>query len=403
MSAVKPMPAAFNLSESELAHLMRLMDATSAAQVSINRRKHARYAHVCRDIQFKVVQPGGGTTDRLVICRDLAAGGVQVLYPGYLYNGSLVQIELRKRQGGVELIHGEVKNCRHVHASWHAVGIKFKERIFPQLFLSQSMQSDAANDEPAKIDVARLKGSLLLIDDQMMDRNLFVHLLKGSSLRVTEAASAEEAVVLVARSMASDQDKTAQATVAFDLIVCDLNLGNVPGETAILQIREKGYKGPIVVMTAETSPDRITAATAAGATSVFHKPYTADKLHSAIAAQLSERCLIIDDPIYSPLCADTSIIPMVEKYVAQVRSAATELHKCIAEDNLPEVRIVCQSLKGTGVGYGFPSLTDAATAAMKTLDASYSVAESVVDLRRLEALCGRITSAEPPAAAGARK
>jgi CheY-like chemotaxis protein len=246
------------------------------------------------------------------------------------------------------------------------------------------------------VDVTRLKGSILIIDDQMMDRSLFIHLLKSSSLRVTEAGTPDEAIALVVRSLGADNEKSALATGPFDLIVCDLNLGDVPGETVIKQIREKGYRGPLLVMTAETVPERIAAALAAGGTAIFQKPYTAEKLHTAIAAQMGERCMVIDDPIYSPLCADPANRVMVEKYVSQVRLIAAELRKFAGEDNLPQVRVLCQSLKGTGVGYGFPALTDVASAAIVSLDASCSVPESITDLHRLDAICSRLTSAEPP-------
>lgn len=394
MTPVKNNQAPFVLSEAELHELMRLMDTTPDNRPSRNRRKHVRYPPLlCRDTLVKVLQPGGGTSERLVTVRDLSAGGMSFLYPGYLHNGSAVEAELRKRMEGKELVHGRVRNCRHIHGVWHAVGIEFREAIFPQLFLSQSAGNEIEEQNAAKIDVSRLKGSILLVDDQAMDRNLFIHLLKGSSLRVTEAASSHEAIAQVTHAMTADPYKTGQ----FDLIVCDLNLGDVTGESAIAQIREKGFRGPMLVMTAETMPDRIAAALAAGGTHVLQKPYGAEKLYSAIGGQLGDKCLTIDDPIFSPLSTSPQNQPMVEKYVTDVRAMVAEMRKWIKEENLAQVRVICQSLKGTGAGYGFAVLTDVAAATLISLDASYSVVESSAELHRLDAICRRLRSAEPTA------
>jgi CheY-like chemotaxis protein len=397
MTAQKNTHAAFSLNEPELLELLRIVDASGNDRAARDRRKHVRHALVCRDVSIKVVQPGGGATERRVTVRDLSAGGTSILYPGYLHSGTSVQVELRKRAGGNELIQGQVANCRHVHGVWHALGVKFKEVIFPQVFLTQAPRSDLEESSAVKIDASRLKGSVLLLDDQAMDRNLFTHILKGSSLRVTETSTPEEAVALVTRAMAAEHDKSGQSTGQYDLIVCDLNLGAVAGTVVISQIREKGYRGPLLLMTAETMPDRIAAAMAAGGTGVLQKPYGADKLHAAIASQLGDKCLIIDDPIFSPLAASPANQPMVEKYVTEVRTLAAEMQKWVKEENLAQVRVICQSLKGTGAGYGFTPLTEVASATLVSLDASYSVAESITELHRLDAICSRLTSAEPPA------
>jgi CheY-like chemotaxis protein len=403
MNTTRNNQSSFVLSEPALLELLRLMDQASSNGVARDRRKHVRHPHTSRDTYIKVMQPGGGMTERLVTVRDLSAGGAAILYPGYLHKGSIVSLELRKRIGGKELVQGQVQNCRHVHAAWHAVGIKFKDVIFPQLFLSQVVRNPF--DEPAavKVDLAQLKGSVLILDDQAMDRMLFVHLLKGSSLRVSEAATSQEALALVARSLKAGDEKGSQAVEPFALIVSDLNLNTESGAEVIQQIREKGYRGPVLLMTAETAPDRIAAAMAAGATALFQKPYTAEKLHAAIAAQLGEGTITVDDPLYSPLCTDPQNRIMVEKYIAQVRTTAAELRKAATEEDLAQVRKLCQTLKGTGAGYGFPSLTDAATSALVSLDASYSVSESITDLHRLDAICSRVTSKEPPPPGRQRK
>jgi CheY-like chemotaxis protein len=400
MSAVTNSVAAYSLGKAELTELLRRMDATSHARVNRDRRKQVRYEHICSDVSFTVVQPGGGTSERLVTVRDLSSGGICILYPGYLHSGSPITVELRKRLGGKERIEGQIRSCRHVQGAWHAVGIKFKEPIVPSLFLSQTIEDEAEAAKPVKVDVSRLKGAILLVDDQMMDRSLFKHLLKGSSLRITEADSSEAALSLVARSVAATPEKSSQVSGPFDLIVCDLNLGGTTGESAIAQIRALHYKGPLLVMTAETDSERIVAATTAGATGVLQKPYTAEKLHTIIAAQLGEQCVAIEDPIYSELSADPQNTEMLEQFVAQARAAAVELRKRIVEDNIAQVRVICQSLKGTGAGYGFAVLTDVAGAAIISLDASCSIAESSADLHRLEAVCGRVVSAARPTKTG---
>jgi hypothetical protein len=67
-----------------------------------------------------------------------------------------------------------------------------------------------------------------------------------------------------------------------------------------------------------------------------------------------------------------------------------ELRKAIDADNFDGVRFICQSLKGTGKGYGFPALSDAGAAAVISLDASCSVAESLPEVQRVLSICARL-------------
>lgn len=71
------------------------------------------------------------------------------------------------------------------------------------------------------------------------------------------------------------------------------------------------------------------------------------------------------------------------RYVDAVRRRLAALESCIAEGRLDQVREACLAMRDSASGFGFRTLSDAAAAAVKTLDATSSVAEAVEELRKL--------------------
>lgn len=70
-----------------------------------------------------------------------------------------------------------------------------------------------------------------------------------------------------------------------------------------------------------------------------------------------------------------------------------EIEAAVGANDLTRVRRSCQNLKGTGNGYGYVTLTQAAQDALTALDSSQSVAESETEIRLLASLCTRLKPA----------
>jgi CheY-like chemotaxis protein/anti-sigma regulatory factor (Ser/Thr protein kinase) len=123
--------------------------------------------------------------------------------------------------------------------------------------------------EPAPVSGSKtFVGNLLVIEDEISVRTAINRLLKVSGIRVTLAASADEALILANR-----QDTRP------DFIVCDYNLRGCPnGVESIKALRAAlGWNVPAIIMTGDARSETRTAITAHDI-SVLIKPFVARDL-----------------------------------------------------------------------------------------------------------------------------
>ncbi|MFT3788508.1 MAG: response regulator [Tepidisphaeraceae bacterium] len=338
-----------------------------------NRRSSSRCAFRRTDVPVRIHHPGGSTTAKVVYTRNLSASGVGFIYPSFLHTGTRVEAVLKRRLGGDDLLVGKVVFCAHVGGVFHQVGVKFEQKIFPKLYLDPGSYEEGEVEAPSN--VAELAGHVLYVDDQELDRALLKHHLKGTKLELTAVTNAKEALV----SLGSGK---------YDLVLCDLNLEGGTGEEAIKRIREQGYRGPICLVTAEHAPARLKAAQEAGAIGVLTKPYEQQKLLAMLGSWLNGTS---GEPIISTLAGQSDVSAILSKFVARVHESAKELQINFESDNIEKLRQMCMAIKGTGSGYGFAALSEAAREAITSIDSTMSVAESAIQIQRLIDMCKRTT------------
>lgn len=365
--------------------IQRILDQVDEQEQNIpakNRRAHTRHTYRHAPISVRVTQPGGGVFELDVAGRELSAGGMSFLYRGFLHAGTGVRVNLHRRTGGQESVDTSVVWCRHIVGPHHLVGVKFRQKVSPSLFIESA--ADDPDDGPA-VDVTQLRGSLLVVDDQELDRMLLEHHIKGTAMKVTSVGNMESALAAVKHSR-------------FDLVLCDLNLGSANGEELIHQLRKQGYQKPIVAVTADGSEARVRSAQAAGAQSVVLKPYDPKVLLTMLAGLIEKPDPGDDDqPVYSELSGSPGADALVNHYIEKVRVLTTDLQEATQAGNLEGVRRVAQTLKGNGGGFGFHVLSASAKAVLDSLDASKSIESSLTELRRLESICSRLKPGQAPA------
>jgi CheY-like chemotaxis protein len=362
----------------QLEVLLNRLDAMEEQSQDRKRRKTPRYPYRRPELALHITQPGGGTHDCRVHSRNLSAAGMSILYTGFLYNGTEVAVRLKKQHGGEETVQGNVAWCRHIAGSVHSIGIKFKTRIFAKLFIDPSMMEPGEQGE--RVDPSIMEGAVLMIEDQLMDRLLFQHQVGATHIKADTVPTVEEALEKIA------------AGTAYDIVLSDLNLTEMKGEEAFKQIRGVGYKGAMIAVTAETAPNRIQAAQAAGAAAIIRKPYDFDVLMTTLAAFLKDGDLTAEQLIHSTMAAKPEFAPVLAQYVDGVKGLAVSLKQALDQGDFEQVRAKCQTLKGSGTGFGFAQLSDAAKEAGRMLDTTRSVAESATLIESLLQICRRMTA-----------
>jgi len=118
-----------------LNRLMDRLDANDKGGRNRNRRSNARHPYRRLDVPARFLHPGGSAVSRVVVSRNLSAGGIALLYPGFLHKGTAVELTLRRTFGGEDVAHGSVVFCAHCVGVFHQVGVRFDAKIFPELYV----------------------------------------------------------------------------------------------------------------------------------------------------------------------------------------------------------------------------------------------------------------------------
>jgi len=339
------------------------------------RRRNERKPFRHFDVLLSVLHPGGGVARFLVPTRDISSTGVSLLHGGYLHTGTDCKLDLPTLWGGETTVEGAVVRCDHLVGVIHLIAVMFYKPEDISEFVDTG--SDGAPELLESTEQLSLAGRMLLVDDQVFEARLMAHHLRNCDVELVHADSARTASDIL-------------RSCAIDVVVCDMHLEGENGESTIRSLRELGYKGPIIALSGEWSRKRLTAAREAGAAAILPKPYDPTKLLQSLASYLRPSSGDDDDGVYSRLETDDVTRDLIRKFILDARRLAERLTQCIEREDVGGARQVSLTLKEAGGGYGFNELYDAAQRAITALDASFSVAESLQELRRLESVCARL-------------
>jgi len=107
-------------------------------------------------------------------------------------------------------------------------------------------------------------GTILIVDDEVQIRRLLEITLSASGYKISEAATAKEALTLA-------------ATVHPVVVILDLGLPDMDGLVVIKKLRE-WYQKPIIILSVRNSEEDIIAALDNGANDYLSKPFRTGEL-----------------------------------------------------------------------------------------------------------------------------
>jgi DNA-binding response OmpR family regulator len=364
-----------SLDDEQLRQVRDRLDSKHTSKARRNRRAHPQVTYKRDTIPVRIVHAGGHVTSAMMASQNISAGGILLLHSRFLHLGTECHITLQRRLGGEDVITGKVAWCQLLVGVAHAIGIKFQTQIFVKHYL-QPDECKKLLEEPTG-SASDLKGKVMLVEASAIDRMLFTHCLKQTACEIITAATGAEAI---------EKCRTQNPQV----VLCSLDLPDMTGDHIIQKMRKDGFTGCIAVLTAETDPARLKAAMTAGSNEMVLKPYEAETLLARLSAMMQSSS---PRPIHSTLADRPEIMALIPEFIQHARITAASIHAAVAADKLVEVRSLCLGLKGTGAGYGFALLSEAANDAVKSMDASQSVAESKVEIDLVLSICQRVTAA----------
>ncbi len=201
----------------------------------------------------------------------------------------------------------------------------------------------------------RLTARILLAEDTPDNQRLIHHHLRKAGAQVEVADNGRIACETVTAGMS--------AGVHFDAILMDMQMPEVDGYAATHRLREVGYAGPIIALTAyATASDRLKCLDA-GCDDFLSKPIESDVLIETLHHHLAGQPPLSDGAsALSAFESTTGMAELVEMFVSGLTERVAGLERALAASDREDLARLAHQLKGTAGGYGFPTITEAAAA-----------------------------------------
>ncbi len=354
----------------ERSKLLCRLDARESGRDS-QRREHRRWNYRATEIAIIVQHPGGGLGRFMVCARNLSAGGMSFIHGGYLHPGSDCRILLEHLDGRRTAQAAVVRHCRHIEARYHEIGVQFAATLDPGQVVDREQLEDQSQVEETPL----LQGDVLLVDASPADRRLLEHYLVSTGLKINAVDTPGRALDALRRNL-------------FSVVLCDLKAENYNVPRMIEQMRALNYHDPILVLTAESNAQMLSAARQAGANEIIGKPCSFDALVEVLAEWLQQPRTT--DPIRSDFEDRPGMAELLVDYIEQTQVTMAHLERALQDADSSTARDICVGLEGSGGGYGFHGVTAAARDALKAIDAEDELSNAAGQIQRLINLCCRL-------------
>ena len=204
------------------------------------------------------------------------------------------------------------------------------------------------------VDENLLHGNVLLAEDTKDNQLLVRAFLKDTGIQLTTVDNGQQAI-----------NAAGQGT--FDLILMDIQMPVMNGLQATCLLREKGWAGPILALTANVLTEDHQRYMTSGFNDVVGKPVSRSQLLEKISHYLGKDP-VESNLIYSALLIeDPEFLPAIEHFVQHVEEQCKQLEVSLTEKTWPELQQQLHRLKGSAGSVGFPLVTELARDAEQTL------------------------------------
>ncbi|MBX3393795.1 MAG: response regulator [Phycisphaerae bacterium] len=258
-----------------------------------------------------------------IVPRRIGPNGLNFLHGGFLHPGTRCCVRLNTLHGSWADLEAKVERCEHVQGSLHDVRIRFDTQIDSSQFTFEAV-----------------KNRVLLVEDNPFIARATTLILKGLHCEVVHASDGDEVLQQIG-------DKP------FDLILMDIEMPRVTGFDAFRQLREIGYSGKVVALTALTEEADKQRCLEAGFDRYLPKPCTREAFASLLQSLRSE-------PILSTMAGDPTIAPLLAEFVSSLADKVKSIREADLNADSDALGRIVRGLKGEAGCYGFDPISAAA-------------------------------------------
>lgn len=251
--------------------------------------------------------------------------------------------------------------------------------------------------------------NILVAEDGPDNQRLMQFLLKKAGASATIAENGQVAMDL---ALSAEQDGR-----PFDVILMDMSMPMKDGYQATAELRSRGYRRPIVALTAHAMPEDRDKCLRAGCDEYLTKPVNRhrltetltlfiESLEPAVAGEASAQVPATrpsmgplpevsedDGPLISEFSDDAEMAALIEWFVQDLHRDVESIGRALEAGDIDKLRMLAHQLKGSAGSYGFPQITRQADRVEASAREGADRAQLEIEVRRFLELCSRVRTA----------
>jgi signal transduction histidine kinase/CheY-like chemotaxis protein/HPt (histidine-containing phosphotransfer) domain-containing protein len=266
--------------------------------------------------------------------------------------------------------------------------------------MRQSPQSaSTAEEEPSFTEhEVPLHGRVLLAEDVPDVHIVICQILQKMNLDVEIAENGGLACERAEKSQVEGKP--------FDLILMDIQMPKMNGYEATRWLRQHGWKGPVVALTAHALAGDREKCLAAGCDDYIVKPITAKGLRDVLSRYLGQRATACPrstpesarestELLQSGILDPSKVAALVDAFRGELPTRAERIDKAFQQHNRTLLFEVSHQLKGTAGMYGFDNIAETARTICDRLRVDDELEELQATVYELVDLCRQAASHQP--------
>lgn len=196
--------------------------------------------------------------------------------------------------------------------------------------------------------VPKLKGSVLLAEDNEINQELIAMHIKACGAQVDIACDGQQAVELALQS-------------DYDLVLMDIQMPNMDGKEAFETLQALGFTKPIVALTANVISSDVEVYTQMGFTASLAKPLNLTHFYETLGKHLYPS----DNPTQKTAQSDTEqmdpfLLKLRRQYQTEITNYLQQIDTAMNNNDLEALFEVVHIVKGTAGSFGFDEVTEMA-------------------------------------------
>jgi CheY-like chemotaxis protein len=245
-----------------------------------------------------------------------------------------------------------------------------------------------------------LHGRVLLAEDVPDTSVVIRQILQKMNLEVEIAEDGRLACEMAEKSQAEGKP--------FDLILMDIQMPKMNGYEATRWLRQHGWKGPIVALTAHALVGDREKCLAAGCDDYIVKPITAKGLRDVLTRRLGQAAVADACPKGAPETAQESagllqcgildpskVAVLMDLFRGELPTRKERIDQAFQQGDRSLLFELVHQLKGSAGVYGFDNITEIARTICDRMRADVEVKELEAAVSELVGLCKQAASQQP--------